>query len=81
MERFEVSDAEGPWRPRRQWRRHRYYKVQYFEQRSQSWRDYKPAFDKLSEAELFIKEECAGKHVRIMWVEGKKRGPLQEFGP
>jgi hypothetical protein len=66
------------WRPRRKWRRHRYYKVQHFEDRSLTWRDFKQAFDDLSAARQFITDNCSGMRTRIVWVEGKGRGALEQ---
>jgi hypothetical protein len=65
------------WRPRRKWRRHRYYKVQRYEERSKTWRDFKQAFDDLTEAQRFAAEYSASESVRIMWVEGNSRGVIE----
>ena len=76
-----MGEKDSVWRPERQWRRHRYYKVQYFEDRSLVWRDFKQAFDELEVARRFIRDNCRQQRARIMWIEGKDRGPLEEHIP
>jgi hypothetical protein len=76
-----MTDDRDAWRPRRKWRRHRYFKVQHYEERSKTWFDFKPAFDDLAEARHFAAGNSGlGKKLRIMWVEGKSRGVLEEIG-
>lgn len=74
-----MTEDRGAWRPRRKWRRHRYYKVQHYEERSMTWRDFKQAFDDLAEARRFASKSGAGKRVRIMWVEGDSRSVLEDI--
>jgi hypothetical protein len=69
---------EKEWRPRRQHRRHVYYKVQVFDETSLTWLDEKNAFDEVASAKRFMEENCAGKKVRIMVVDGRDRHPLEE---
>ncbi|MFI5022224.1 MAG: hypothetical protein ACHQRJ_11305 [Alphaproteobacteria bacterium] len=71
------NEKEG-WRPRRQHRRHIYYKVQVFDETSLTWLDEKNAFDDVATARDVISEHLGGKKVRIMVVDGKRRYPLQE---
>jgi hypothetical protein len=66
------------WRPRRQHRRHVYYKVQVFDDTSLTWLDQKNAFDDVDSAKLFVTTALAGKKARIMVVDGRNRHPLQE---
>lgn len=71
-----MPKEEAPWRPRRQHRRHIYYKVQVFDEVSLTWLDEKNAFDELDSAREYISQNLAGKTIRIMVVDGRRRYPL-----
>ena len=73
-----MTDDRKIWRPRRQHRRHLYYKVQVFDDISLTWLDEKDAFDELVHAREFLLRHLGGKKARIMVVDGKRRYPLQE---
>ena len=67
------------WRPRRQWRKPPYYKVQVWDEVGMSWRDEKPAFETPEEARDYIKTEVdANARKRLMHVTAKGRMPLAE---
>lgn len=71
-----MTDDRDQWRPRRQHRRHVYYKVQIFDEVSLTWLDKKDAFDDLSDAREFILQQPGGQKARIMVVDGRRRYPL-----
>ena len=71
-----MTDDDKRWRPRRQRRRHTYYKVQTFDERSLAWIDEKSAFDDVASAGEFISGTLSGKKTRIIVVEGARRYPL-----
>jgi hypothetical protein len=71
-----MTNPNEPYRPKRQQRRHIYYKVQVFDKTSLTWRDEKDAFNALGDALLYIQRELQGVTSRIMVVDGKKRYPL-----
>jgi hypothetical protein len=71
-----VGDADG-WKPKRQHRRHTYYKVQTYDVGSLTWRDEKDAFDEVAAARAHIENALAGSTARIMVVEGRNRYPLE----
>jgi hypothetical protein len=71
-----MSNFDHPHRPKRQRRRHIYYKVQVFDQTSLTWRDEKDAFDDEAAARGYMVTNFEGKTTRIMVVDGKKRYPL-----
>lgn len=73
-----MASDKKEWRPRRQHRRHIYYKVQIFDPTSLTWRDEKSAFDDLPAAQHFILENCQNKTARIMVVDGRRRYPLPD---
>jgi hypothetical protein len=64
------------WKPKRQHRRHTYYKVQVYDSVSLTWLDEPPAFDELSAANNYIMQVLVGKQSRIIVVEGARRFPL-----
>lgn len=67
-----------PWKPRRVHRRNIYYKVQVFDSTSIAWRDEKPQFGTIDDAEAFIVEKSLNERVwRIMSVEGRTRVPVR----
>lgn len=68
--------ADEVWRPRRHHRRETYYKVQVFEQRSQSWRDVRGVFDTVEAARGAVAERK--EMARIMVIEGGARYPLPD---
>ena len=69
------------WRPRRQWRRTPYYKVQVWDTMSQTWMDEKPGFDTVEEAKRYIAETVDPKaRIRLMLVTDSHRSPLPEEG-
>jgi len=72
-----MTSEKEEWRPRRQHRRHVYYKVQIYDDTSLTWLDHKNAFDLLDDAKKFIGEQD-GKKARIMVVDGRKRYPVSE---
>jgi hypothetical protein len=73
-----MSGGADGWKPRRQHRRHTYYKVQVYDETSLTWRDQKDAFDKVALARAHIAETLAGKTARIMVIEGRSRYPLED---
>jgi hypothetical protein len=73
-----MTGTERGWRPRRQHRRHVYYKVQIFSTSSLTWTDEKSAFDEISSARDHISKILGGKKTRIMVVDDKRRYPLEE---
>jgi hypothetical protein len=73
-----MTDESKGWRPRRQHRRHVYYKVQVFDEISLTWLDEKSAFDEVSRARDFVSMNLLGLKTRIMVVDGKRRYPLRE---
>jgi hypothetical protein len=73
-----MTSEKDEWRPRRQHRRHVYYKIQIYDDTSLTWLDHKNAFDLLEEAKKFVVEQVEGKKARIMVVDGRKRYPLSE---
>jgi hypothetical protein len=73
-----MTSEKEDWRPRRQHRRHVYYKVQIFDDVSLTWLDHKNAFDLVEDARRFIEESVGGKKARIMVVDGRTRYPLAE---
>lgn len=64
------------WKPKRQHRRHTYYKVQVYDEDSLTWRDGKEAFDDLAAARAHMSNTLAGTTARIMVIEGRNRHPL-----
>jgi hypothetical protein len=69
------------WRPRRQWRRTPYYKVQVWDAIGLTWMDEKPAFDSVQEARLYIVEKLdPNARIRLMLVTNEGRSPLPEEG-
>lgn len=71
-----MSDKDE-WKPKRRLRRHVYYKVQIYDNRSKAWRDQKPAFDSLDDARAYLASEItAPATVRIMSVDGRERKPV-----
>jgi hypothetical protein len=73
-----MSDAADGWKPKRQHRRHIYYKVQVYDGTSLTWRDQKDAFDEVASARAHIEEMLAGETTRIMVVDGRSRYPLDD---
>lgn len=73
-----MSEKDPVWKPRRQHKRHTYYKVQWFDKVSLTWRDEKESFDSVDEANQIRLTKYEGKQSRIMVVEGRKRYPLVE---
>ena len=69
------------WKPKRQHRRHTYYKVQVFDSKSLTWSDEPSAFDELDAANTYIVQKLSGKQTRIMIVEGAKRILLSQQPP
>jgi hypothetical protein len=65
------------WKPKRQHRRHTYYKVQIFDKTSVTWIDEPPAFDELRLANEYIASTLVGKEARIMVIDGARRYPYQ----
>lgn len=69
--------GKSPWKPKRHVRRHLYYKVQVYDDRSKVWRDQKPAFDSLDAARSYIASSLTGGvMVRIMSIDGRERRPI-----
>ncbi len=66
------------WRPRRQHRRHPYYKVQIWDEGMQTWRDERRAYDSVEEARAFIEARVSPKKGRVMVVEHNRRYALEE---
>jgi hypothetical protein len=72
-----MTSEKEEWRPRRQHRRHVYYKVQIYDDTSLTWLDHKNAFDLLDDAKKFVEEQDR-KKARIMVVDGRRRYPASE---
>ena len=73
-----MTNDRKVWRPRRQHRRHIYYKVQVFDDLSLTWLDEKNAFDDLASAREFILLQLGARKARVMVVDGKRRYALEE---
>jgi hypothetical protein len=73
-----MTSEKEEWRPRRQHRRHVYYKVQIYDDTSLTWLDHKNAFDLLEDAKKFSDEQAQGKKARIMVVDGRRRHLVSE---
>ena len=73
-----MSEKDPVWKPRRQHKRHTYYKVQWFDDVSLTWRDEKESFDSKDEANSLRLSKHAERRTRLMVVEGRTRYPLDE---
>ena len=73
-----MPTGANEWKPRRQHRRHIYYKVQVYDGTSLTWRDQKDAFDDVALARAHIAGTLAEETTRIMVVDGRSRYPLDE---
>lgn len=68
--------TDEPWRARRHHRRETYYKVQVFEDRSQSWRDLRGVFETVESARAAAAQRKDT--ARVMVIDGDARYPLPE---
>lgn len=59
-----------------------YYKLQYFQERLQAWRDFPPAFQTLAELNDYrLKNAAQAQPTRIMIIEGERsRRILEDAG-